>query len=135
MMRCEEMSKKIRDKYIIPGNHAKSNYFAAISELVRLGDTGPVNRPFYQKEIDAIYSLVRDEILTSQARPISPVKFGPSGWRDMTGLDPIIDRDFLESKARESGPFEERWVNGDSAARGFTSLDGLFKQLMAGGEA
>ena len=55
-------------------------------------------------------------------------------WRDMTGLDPIKDREFLEAKAKEIGPFEEQWVNGDSAAKGFASLDALFKRLMAGDE-
>lgn len=55
-------------------------------------------------------------------------------WRDMTGIDPVVDRGFLESKAKEFGPFEEQWVNGDSAAKGFASLDGLFKRLMAGDE-
>jgi hypothetical protein len=52
----------------------------------------------------------------------------------MTGLDPITDREFLESKAKEFGPFEGQWVNGDSAAKGFASLDTLFKRLMAGDE-
>lgn len=55
-------------------------------------------------------------------------------WRDVTGLDPVADREFLESKAKELSPFEEQWVNGDTAAKGFASLDGLFKRLM-GGEA
>ncbi|MDP3028728.1 MAG: phosphoglucomutase [Deltaproteobacteria bacterium] len=90
MMRCEDMSREIRDKYIIPGNHAGSNYFAAISELVRLRDTDPANRVFYQKEINGVYLLVRDEILTSQARPISPVKFGTSGWRGVIGKDVTV---------------------------------------------
>jgi len=35
----------------------------------------------------------------------------------MTGLDPAKDREFLEAKAKEIGPFEEQWVNGDSAAK------------------
>ena len=56
-------------------------------------------------------------------------------WRDMTGFDPVKDREFLEAKAIEIGPFEERWVNGDSAAKEFASLDALFKRLMTGGEA
>jgi adenine-specific DNA-methyltransferase len=55
-------------------------------------------------------------------------------WRDMTGLDPVKDREFLEAKGREVGPFEKRWVNGDSTAKDFASLDLLFKRLMAGGE-
>jgi phosphomannomutase len=90
MMRCEEICREIRDKYIIPGNHARSKYFAAISELVRLRDTDPANRVFYQKEINGIYLLVRDEILTSQAKPISPVKFGTSGWRGVIGKDVTV---------------------------------------------
>ena len=56
-------------------------------------------------------------------------------WRDMAGLDPKVERPFLEAKAKEIGPFEEQWINGDTAAKGFASLDGLFKRLMeAGGE-
>lgn len=55
-------------------------------------------------------------------------------WRDMTGLDPVKDREFLEARSKEAGPFEEKWVNGDTAARDFASLDALFKRLMAGGE-
>jgi hypothetical protein len=51
------------------------------------------------------------------------------------GVDPVKDRKFLEVKAAEIGPFEEQWVNGDCAARGFASLDALFKRLMAGDEA
>ena len=54
--------------------------------------------------------------------------------RHMTGLDPVKDREFLEAKAKEIGPFEEQWVNGDSAAKGFASLDALFKRVMAGDE-
>lgn len=55
-------------------------------------------------------------------------------WRDMTGLDPVKDREIVQTKAEEIGPFEERWINGDTAAKGFASLDALFKRLMAGGE-
>lgn len=55
-------------------------------------------------------------------------------WRDMTNLEPVKDREFLEAKSKEIGPFEEQWVNGDSAAKGFASLDPLFKRLMAGDE-
>lgn len=54
-------------------------------------------------------------------------------WRGMTSLDPAIERPFLEAKAKELGSFEEQWINGDSAAKGFASLDGLFKRLMEEG--
>ncbi|MEW6745513.1 MAG: DNA methyltransferase [Planctomycetota bacterium] len=55
-------------------------------------------------------------------------------WRDMTGLDPKVERPFLEAKTKELGPFEEQWINGDTAAKGFASVDGLFKRLMEEGE-
>jgi len=54
-------------------------------------------------------------------------------WRDITGLDPKVERPFLQAQAAELGPFEERWVNGDTAANGFASLDGLFKRLTGEG--
>jgi hypothetical protein len=37
-----------------------------------------------------------------------------------------MDKAFLESKATGFSPFEEQWMNGDSAAREFSSLDRLF---------
>jgi adenine-specific DNA-methyltransferase len=55
-------------------------------------------------------------------------------WRDMTDIDPVKDREFLETRVKEVGPVEERWVNGDSAAKDFASLDAPFKRLMVGGE-
>ena len=55
-------------------------------------------------------------------------------WRDMTGLDPKVERLFLEAKTKELETFEEQWINGDTAAKGFASLDGLFKRLMEEGE-
>jgi adenine-specific DNA-methyltransferase len=58
-------------------------------------------------------------------------------WRDMAGLKPEVDRAFLEAEVgrlEEKGEsFDERFVNGDTAAAGFESLDGLFKRLMMAG--
>lgn len=51
-------------------------------------------------------------------------------WRDMAGLDPKIERTFIEAKlAEDLTGYDEKWINGDSAA-GFKSLDGEFKRLM-----
>jgi adenine-specific DNA-methyltransferase len=55
-------------------------------------------------------------------------------WRDMAGLDAAVERPFLEAQAKDFGLFEEQWINGDTAAQGFASLDGLFKRLMEEGE-
>jgi adenine-specific DNA-methyltransferase len=55
-------------------------------------------------------------------------------WRDMDGLDPAVERAFLEAKVKETGPFDETLINGDCAVPGIHSLDGLFKRLLEEGE-
>ncbi len=55
-------------------------------------------------------------------------------WRDMENLDPKIERQFLESKIKSEGPFDEILINGDTATPGIKSLDGLFKRLLEEGE-
>ncbi|MCB0057328.1 MAG: hypothetical protein KDE45_09890, partial [Caldilineaceae bacterium] len=59
-------------------------------------------------------------------------------WRTMDGVDPAVERAFLESKiaamAVEGEVWDEILINGDSATPGVESLDPLFKQLMMAGE-
>ena len=55
-------------------------------------------------------------------------------WRDMDNLDPRVEREFLESRLKSEGPFDEILINGDSATPGIKSLDPLFKRLMEEGE-
>ncbi len=55
-------------------------------------------------------------------------------WRDMGGLDPEVERRFLEDRIRQHGPFDEILINGDSAVPGVRSPDGLFKRLMEEGQ-
>lgn len=55
-------------------------------------------------------------------------------WRDMEGLDPVVERDFLEAKLKGEGHFDEMLINGDTATPGIKSLDGLFKRLLEEGE-
>jgi adenine-specific DNA-methyltransferase len=56
-------------------------------------------------------------------------------WRDMDGLNPAVERQFLEAKLKTEGSFDEMLINADSATPGFASLDGLFKRLMEEGES
>jgi adenine-specific DNA-methyltransferase len=51
-------------------------------------------------------------------------------WRDMTDLDPQLERAFLEAALTDASPDENRMINGDSAVPGLHSLDGAFKRLM-----
>ena len=52
-------------------------------------------------------------------------------WRDMQGLDPAVERAFLESK---TGGYDQVLINGDCAVPGVRSLDPIFKRLMESGE-
>ncbi|MBU1140148.1 MAG: phosphoglucomutase [Proteobacteria bacterium] len=64
--------------------HSQSDYFSLIRELVRLrNDEGTE----WQRYIDQTYALVMDEIITNAGEPVTPVKFGTSGWRGMLGKD------------------------------------------------
>ncbi len=56
-------------------------------------------------------------------------------WRDMDGLNPAVERQFLEAKLKAEGSVDEMLINADSATPGFASLDGLFKRLMEEGES
>ena len=55
-------------------------------------------------------------------------------WRDMKDLDPKTERQFLETRFKEEGFFDEILINGDSAVPGVKSLDGIFKRLIEEGE-
>ncbi|MEA2083627.1 MAG: phosphoglucomutase [Thermodesulfobacteriota bacterium] len=77
-------------KYIVYNDHAKSDYFALIKELVAKRNECPEDDGEYsawQTEIDRIYELVLDELKNNQGKPITPVKFGTSGWRGIIGKD------------------------------------------------
>ncbi|MEA1934657.1 MAG: phosphoglucomutase [Thermodesulfobacteriota bacterium] len=77
-------------KYIVPYNHAKSDYFALIKELVAKRNRYSENDKEYsawQTEIDRIYELVMDELKNNQGQSVTPVKFGTSGWRGIIGKD------------------------------------------------
>ncbi|MFH1148652.1 MAG: phosphoglucomutase [Pseudomonadota bacterium] len=79
--------RAIKEKYIVPGSHQESDYFGAISEFVRLRESHPDDRGFFQEMIDGVYALVEEEIISSQERPRSLIKFGTSGWRGIIGKD------------------------------------------------
>jgi len=86
-------AKALSAKFIHQGDHSSSDYFGLIKELVSRRnafekDTEAYN--FWQKEIDRVYGFVRDELINNKAKPITPVKFGTSGWRGIIGKDLYI---------------------------------------------
>ena len=71
-------------EYIKTADHSRSDYFGLIKELVRRRnkyDKGESEYKIWQKQIDRIYELVHDELISNRNRPTTPVKFGTSGWR------------------------------------------------------
>ena len=77
-------------QHIEKGDHGSSDYFRLIKELVKHRNRNKEDEREYiiwQEEIDRIYELVRDELVTNQAKPRTPVKFGTSGWRGIIGKD------------------------------------------------
>jgi phosphomannomutase len=81
---------KLAAAYIQKGDHGHSDYFGLIKELLKRRNMHEKTaREFvlWQKEIDRIYGLVHDEIVTNQTKPRTPVKFGTSGWRGIIGKD------------------------------------------------
>jgi phosphomannomutase len=78
------------EKYIQKNDHGNSDYFGLIKKMVKRRNTyekGEREFSIWQKEIDKIYELVRDEIVTNPDKPRTPVKFGTSGWRGIIGKD------------------------------------------------
>jgi phosphomannomutase len=74
---------------IVADNPAASDYFAAIKDLVRGRSAAPTpeERQQWQEGLNRVYRLLRAEILTNTAPPLSAVKFGTSGWRGLLGKD------------------------------------------------
>ncbi len=80
----------LMDKFIVQGNHKKSDYFSLLKKLVAGRKKHPHISEDYNKwqtAIDKVYALIEDEITYSRARSISQIKFGTSGWRGLLGKD------------------------------------------------
>jgi len=85
-----EKIKTLIDEYISVGDHSQSDYFGLVRELIihrNSCDREGEELKTWQKEIDRIYEFVRDELITNEAKPVTPVKFGTSGWRGIIGKD------------------------------------------------
>jgi phosphomannomutase len=83
-MSQSEKVQKLYRQCNIGKDHAGSNYFCLVRELVRLRrDEGD----HWQRAIDQVYTLIMDEIICNENPPGTAVKFGTSGWRGTIGKD------------------------------------------------
>ncbi|MDF1578758.1 MAG: hypothetical protein P1P81_10000 [Desulfobulbales bacterium] len=79
-------------EYVIADNHKDSDYFALLGKLVaaRNNSTTDDDYQLWQEAIDKVYILLDDEIRTNEDKPLTPVKFGTSGWRGLIGKDLFV---------------------------------------------
>lgn len=92
-MNHDEIIDNLYQQYVVPKNHAQSDYFPLIKELVTKRNEHPPQSDEYklwQTEIDKVYELVHDELISNQKQPHSPVSFGTSGWRGIIGKDLFV---------------------------------------------
>jgi len=79
--------KELYGKCNIGRVHSESDYFALVRELVTLrNEEGAA----WQQAIDQVYTLIMDEIICNEGKPVTAVKFGTSGWRGMIGKDLFV---------------------------------------------
>lgn len=82
-----EAIQQIKSTYI-SSRHSRSDYFTVIKKLVTQRNKAEGgNKISWQQGIDEVYALLEDEIITNHGKPLTPVKFGTSGWRGLLGKD------------------------------------------------
>ncbi len=79
-----ENSHQLFERFTIKRDHARSDYFALIKELVAKKQSEGEE---WQQAIDAAYQLVRQEIEENSGNPTQAIAFGTSGWRGKLGKD------------------------------------------------
>lgn len=85
-MKFDDQFDELKAGYLVENDHAASDYFGLIRELLKLKQS----EPSAQVYIDEVYALVKNEIITNQRRPVNDINFGTSGWRGFLGKDVFI---------------------------------------------
>lgn len=90
-MRIAQEILEIKTRYIVENDHAHSQYFQAIKELVagRI-KADAADKQQWQAGIEDVYQRIENEMLTNSGQPLQPIKFGTSGWRGMLGKELFI---------------------------------------------
>jgi phosphomannomutase len=83
-MTIAEISHRLFERYIVQGDHASSDYWGLIKELVVKRQSEGVA---WQNSLDAGYQLVLQEIKENSSNPTQTIAFGTSGWRGKLGKD------------------------------------------------
>ncbi len=83
----EDQKRRMFAKYIIEGDHSRSDYFALINELVNENNSGDGKD---SSVLEEVYKLLLSEIANNRNEPVQKVKFGTSGWRGKLGKDIFV---------------------------------------------
>ncbi len=89
-------SVELFGRYIVPGDHSRSDYIGLIKEIVVLKQSeGEV----WQKQLTAAYTLLFEEIRDNSREPVEAISFGTSGWRGKLGKDIFVSSTALVTTA------------------------------------
>jgi len=83
-MSIVERSEQLFAQYVRRGDHARSDYFGLIKELVVCKKS---EGDGWQPYLETAYGLVLQEILQNREKPSQQIAFGTSGWRGRLGKD------------------------------------------------
>lgn len=121
-----EIVDNLYQQYVVPKNHAQSDYFSLIKKLVAgRNEHSPQSDEykFWQTKIDKVYELIHDELISNQEQPKSPVSFGTSGWRGIIGKD-IFVKSVSQVTEAITNLYKELETSSElSDALGISSLD------------
>lgn len=81
-MDAQTVFKELFEKYVLPGDHARSDYFGLIYSLLKHKHAFSITA-----FLETVYDLLQDEIRTNNNAPLTSVTFGTSGWRGKLGKD------------------------------------------------
>lgn len=83
MTYMNELSK-LKGRFLAEGDHAGSDYFGLINEII---NKKQVNGAQWNSALTEIYQLLFEEISENKRDPVQPISFGTSGWRGTLGKD------------------------------------------------
>ena len=124
--------KSLVDTFVVTGDHHSSDYFRLIKELVsrrNLYAREDEKYSVWQEEIDRIYDLIQDELISNKRQPANQVKFGTSGWRGIIGKDL-----FVKSVGQVAMAIVEMYeeIEKDTALREALGVDSLLEAKQRG---
>lgn len=84
LMNVSDSSAELFRRFVITGDHTRSDYFGLIKEIVARKKRDGSE---WQEPLDAAYQLLFQEIRGNLGKPVEAISFGTSGWRGILGKD------------------------------------------------